>query len=414
MSKISKRGLNRKSIKSMRGGLSECENYNKEYDKYLKMFNDEKKKIKDLNNYITEMESFLSENTNEKLLENEDYVNIENEADKIKKRLELYENTIVDVLKIIKKSLIYFKQQGGGKLFTRNIINALEILEGGKNRRELRESVDVNSALYLDVKKLVDDKVVSIEEDTQVDNLVQTIKNKLVSNGAKPDTLTNSGIKGILLHIQYERFPNSEDSDMSESSQDDFEEQIQQIGAPFDDKIYSTIDKFINSKYQITCFEPYNDLIKMIDNTINDSITTILKIFNSIKQSLPEFQKNILNRINSRLHIIKAQLDTCETECGENELTVEQKQAKCESIKCIPEYLLDSNNKFINCSNLDEGTPEEKKCTEIYDVCGYKPRAKNTKPKCTEDEKQTIVEKGNSVDSDGLLQLYKDGKIEEV
>jgi hypothetical protein len=388
MSKLSKKGLNRNYIKSsklMRGGISECENYKSEYDKYNKIYIEEKKKIRDLNSNIDEIETLMDENTNEKLSENEDYTSIVNPADKIKKRLQLYEETIIQVLEIIKKSMRYFKQQGGGSLFTNELLKALNILEGGKNKRELRESADPKSALYSDIKKLVDNNFVSIESNTEVADLVKPIKTELVKNGAQESSLTNMSIKGILLHIQYERFPNSEDSDESESSDDDFEEQIQQIGIPFDDKVYSTIDKFINSKYQITCFEPYDNLIQMIDNTINNSIITILKIFNAIKKSLPDFEKNIINKINSRLNIIKAQLNTCESECGENEMTPEQKKTKCDTIKCIPNYLLDKTNKLKNCADFED-TNQEEKCHEIYDVCNYKARTKPTKPSCTEDE----------------------------
>ena len=337
MYKLSKRTLNKnlkkKSNKLMRGG-SECENYNAKYVKYNKIYNEENKKIRDLKSNIEEIESIINENTNDKLLENEEYTTITNQADKIKKRLQLYEQSILDVIDIIKKSMAYFKQQEGGHLFTKHLMKELHILEGG--------------------------------------------------------------------------VPTNDGSEQLESNDNNFEEQIEKIGKPFDDKLYTTIDKFINSKYQITCFDPYDKLIQMIDTTINNSITTLLKIFDSIKNSLPIFQKNIINSLHSRLNIIKAQLETCETECGENELTPEQKKIKCESIKCIPDYLFEKG-KLKNCSVFQEGEEEkEKKCNEIYDVCNYTARDKPTKTNCADYEKVKIF-KCLRHDPEGTLIKWDDG-----
>ena len=62
MSKLSKKSLNRNYIKSsklMRGGISECENYKSEYDKYNKIYTEEKKKIRDLTSNIDEIETLM-------------------------------------------------------------------------------------------------------------------------------------------------------------------------------------------------------------------------------------------------------------------------------------------------------------------------------------------------------------------
>lgn len=232
--------------------------------------------------------------------------------------------------------------------------------------------------------------------------------------------------------------------DSSDSKADfDLDAEIAKIGKAFDDKTFKTLDKFLADNYEHTCFNPIDELIIMVNKTIDDSINGITKIFNNLINILPRVQTDLFSRVQTRLEQINVILAKCDVNCLKP-LTPEEMKIECGKIKCIP-------SKYTTVNEDDETVfgkckTDDSVCNNIKKMCKLTTGASVDKEVCpdtADDGKKTdkvsgmahaakaVVEinklrksqgkgpitnmnEADKEDTDSLEQLIKEGKFTEV
>ena len=382
---MSKRILksNFKKSHKFKGGENLCDTYSKKQEDYINIFNHEAQKINKIRTKSADITNRINKITIEGLSKGkkaQEYLD-KNSHERLAYRMEMYDNVLVDVIKLIKESLALLKSTASGELkggykFIKKMNEALDIIDGGFPssglKSDLRSAVDVNSALYKEIKSLVDQSKIIIDKETVfIKSYLEDVKSKL-SDNSHP----NTQVKGILLHIQLELFPDSKD--LSNDSQEDNTEfdldaEIEKIGRPFDAEVFKPIDKFLIDNYQHTCFTPIDELVVMVDETIDNSINAIIKIFSNVQQAVPKVESIIIARVKERLDRVKGLMETCASSCLKP-LTDDEKKQECAKIKCVPKnYTIHDDDEdedvFGECSIND------KECKQIRDMCNYSYRS---------------------------------------
>jgi hypothetical protein len=185
---------------------------------------------------------------------------------------------------------------------------------------------------------------------------------------------------GSQVEITETKIPTNVSDDKAEF---DLDAEIAKIGQAFDDKSFKTIDKFLADNYQHTCFTPLEELIVMVDKTIDDSIKAITNIFRKIIDILPRVQKDLFARVQTRLEQINVMMGKCNADCLKP-LTPEEMKIECDKIKCIPsKYTVDDDGDIVfgSCKTDDAV------CNNIKKMCKYTTRGSiEDKEVCTGEE----------------------------
>jgi len=414
---MSKRVLKCNLIKShkLKGGENLCDTYSKKQQDYLNIFNHEADKINKIRTKSADITNRIKKIKIESLSQGkkaQEYLD-KNTYERLSYRMEMYDLVLVDVIKLIKESLLLLKSTASGQLvggyrFVAKMNEALNILDGGfpssGNKSDLRKAVDVNSALYKEIRTLVDQSKINIDKETVfVKNYIDDVKSKL-TDSSHP----NTQVKGVLLHIQFELFPDSDDIISPEDDTEfDLESEIEKIGRPFDAEVFKPIDKFLIDNYQHTCFTPIDELVVMVDETIENSINAIIKIFNNVQQLVPKVEGVIIARVKERIDRVKGLMETCASSCLKP-LTDDEKKQECAKIKCVPRnYTIHDDDEdedvFGECSVND------KECKQIRDMCNYSYRGSlEGKEVCPDESGKSISLKKAVVAAKAVDDLNKD------
>ena len=404
-----------KKSHKLKGGENLCDTYSKKQEEYINIYNHEAEKINkirtksaDILNRIKKVEI----NSLTKGKKAQEYLD-KNIFERLSYRMEMYDTVLVDVIKIIKESLSLLKSTASGQLvgghkFVEKMNEALNILEGGfptsGSKSDLRKAVDVNSELYKEIKSLVDQSKITINKETVfIKNYIEDVKSKL-SNSSHP----NTQVKGILIHIQLELFPDSEDlsnNGVEDDAEFDLDAEIEKIGRPFDAEVFKPIDKFLIDNYQHTCFTPIDELVVMVDETINNSINAIINIFDKVQKVVPRIEHIIMSRVKERIDRIKSLMDTCSASCLKP-LTDDEKKQECAKIKCVPKnYTIHDEDEdedvFGECSIND------KECKQIRDMCNYSYRGSLDGKEVCADESEKPKPVSKTIDMQKVVNAVK-------
>jgi hypothetical protein len=378
-----------KKSHKLKGGENLCDTYSKKQDEYINIYNHEAQKINKIRTKSADITNRIKKIKIEALSQGkkaQEYLD-KNSHERLAYRMEMYDTVLVDVIKLIKESLALLKSTASGELkggykFIVKMNEALDILDGGYLlsgglKSDLTTPMDANSlpwkvTLYKEIKSLVDQSKIIIDKETVfVKDYIEDVSSKLTD-----PTHPKSAIKTLLKQIQLELFPNSKD--LSNDSQEDntefdLDSEIEKIGRPFDAEVFKPIDKFLIDNYQHTCFTPIDELVVMVDETIDNSINAIIHIFDKVQKVVPRIENIIISRVKERIDRIKSLMETCATSCLKP-LTVEEMKQECAKIKCVPKnYTIHDDDEdedvFGECSIND------KECKQIRDMCNYSYRS---------------------------------------
>jgi len=378
MSKRVFKGNLKKSHK-FKGGENLCDTYSKKQDDYLNIFNHEAEKINKLRTKSSEITNKIKKIKIEALSQGkkaQEYLD-KNTYERLSYRMEMYDLVLVDVIKLIKESLALLKSTASGQLvggykFVAKMNESLNILDGGL-KSDLNTPVDDNSnpwkvALYKEIKSLIEQSKIIIDKETVFNkNYIDDVKSK-ISDSSHP----NTAIKNILLQIQVELFPNSQNlsnDSLKVGDEFDLKSEIEKIGRPFDTEVFKPIDKFLIDNYQHTCFTPIDELVVMVDETIDNSINAIIKIFTNVQQLVPKVEGIIIARVKERIDRVKGLMETCALSCLKP-LTDDEKKQECAKIKCVPKnYII--HDDYEDEDVFGECSIDDKECKHIRDMCNY-------------------------------------------
>jgi len=361
-----------KKSHKLKGGENVCDTYYKKQEEYMNIYNHESDKINKIRTKSAEISNKIKRveiNSLTKGKKAQEYLD-KNTYERLSYRMELYDIVLVDVIKLIKESLVLLKSTASGQLvggnkFVAKMNQALNMLDGGfpssGNKSDLRKAVDVNSSLYKEIRSLVDQSMINIDKETVfVKNYIDDVKSKLTDSSQ-----TNTQVKGVLLHIQYELFPDM--SSQEDDTEFDLNAEIEKIGRPFNAEVFKPIDKFLIDNYQHTCFTPIDELVVMVDETIDNSIKAIINIFDKVQKVVPRIENIIMSRVKERISRIKSLMETCATSCLKP-LTDEEKKQECAKIKCVPKkYIVDDDDEEV----FGECSINDRECKQIRDLCNY-------------------------------------------
>ena len=387
----------KKSYK-LRGG-DICADFDKEYKEYMVTYNTEKNNISNLSKTMNKLNNMLEKGSINSLtdLDKKGY-NSANNFEKLKIRLEIYDTVLLDAIGLIKNALDTLKSTStgtlsGGKRFEKYMSEALHILNGGA---------------FISNEEIIQEYGLNVCKDGQANcksyNLGESevkIPQHMCTDVGNPEMncpkqcvkVNNNGVHLCLpkkkgagnSQLSQGDATNSQEVDAGNESADDtfdLEAEIAKIGQAFDEKSFKRVDKFLLDNYQHTCFTPLEELIVMVDQTIDDSIKGISKIFNNIINILPRVQNDIFVRVNTRLETIMPLLKRCSINCVEA-LTQSQKDAECAKITCISKkYTLDDDDDVV----FGECDDDDDKCNNIREMCGLTdgmPLRKKQKTVCT-------------------------------
>ena len=334
---------NFKKSHKLRGG-DICADFDKEYNKYMDTYNTEKTNISNLSKTMNKLNNLLEKGSTNSLTElDKKGYNSANNFEKLKIRLEIYDTVLLNAIELIKDALSTLQSTStgtlsGGKRFEKYMSEALHILHGGayKSNEEIIEEYGLtvcqegqencNPYNLGESEVKIPQHMCTDTGNPKMKCPPQCVK---VQNGddlflclPKKKGAGNSQLSQGDAAVSQEAAASNEAEDTF-----NLEAEIAKIGQAFNDKSFKRVDKFLLDNYQHTCFTPLEELIVMVDKTIDDSITGISKIFNNIQNILPRVQNDIFARVNTRLETIMPLLKRCSTNCVEA-LTPEQKKTE--------------------------------------------------------------------------------------
>ena len=388
---------NFKKSHKLRGG-DICADFNKEYKEYMDTYNTEKTNISKLSKTMNKLNNLLEKGSTNSLtdLDKKGY-NSANNFEKLKIRLEIYDTVLLDAINLIAEALKTLQSTStgslsGGKLFEKYMSEALHILNGGaiKSNEEIIEEYGLTVCQEGD-QNCISYNLGESEVKLPKHNCFEAANPKYkcgngcvkVQNGEDVHLcLPKKKGAGNSKLSQGDDAVSQEDAGNEAEDRFDLEAEIAKIGQAFDEKSFKRVDKFLLDNYQHTCFTPLEELIVMVDKTIDDSIKGISKIFNNIINILPRVQSDIFVRVNTRLETIMPLLKRCSINCVEA-LTQSQKDTECAKITCISKkYTVDDDGDVV----FGECNDDDTKCNNIREMCGLTdgmPLRKKQKTVCT-------------------------------